>query len=338
MLLGMFYLSTTLLGAQDDYSYSYIPKKVYENQLFPVTIIDTTEYNNNPKFQFETSSDVFPLFKEPLLIHNGNSLFYTFYFKASKNNIYIPRLFIVSDNVDMSLEPQNIPVSQLKNIVNFCSVIATDMKIKSYQISNYDENSHLVIFSIEANEANLEDMRLGSTETFGLEYIKREYAKVKAEFYIVLPASQKILEFNYFNTIKKQYISLQIPTELANTSVVSQSDLHPKEDSFEKLKKYTFIILALFSLFMFLIKKDFFYLVLGAVSFITLLTFYIPHKKICIEQGAPLYILPTQTSTISTNIDQQFETMLLGVRGEFKKVEYKKGIIGWIRDENICKD
>jgi hypothetical protein len=87
---------------------------------------------------------------------------------------------------------------------------------------------------------------------------------------------------------------------------------------------------------MFLFRRDFFYLVFGAVSLITLLTFYIPHKKICVKQGAPLYILPTQTSTVSTKIDQKLDTMLLSERDGFKKVEYKEGVIGWIKNEDLC--
>jgi hypothetical protein len=123
---------------------------------------------------------------------------------------------------------------------------------------------------------------------------------------------------------------------VADASVTTQSDLNPKEDSFEKLKKYTFIFLVGFFLLMFLFRRDFFYLVFGVVSLITLLTFYIPHKKICVKQGASLYILPTQTSTISTKIDQKLDTMLLSERKGFKKVEYKEGIIGWVKNEDLC--
>ena len=93
-----------------------------------------------------------------------------------------------------------------------------------------------------------------------------------------------------------------------------------------------------FFLLMFLFKRDFFYLVLGVISLITLLTFYIPHRKICIKQGAPLFILPTETSTVSTKIDEKLHTMLLGERGDYKKIEYKKGIVGWIKNEDICEN
>ena len=338
LIWGIFFALTTLLNAQDEYEYSYMPKKVYENQLFPVTVINTAEREDHPNFQFDISSDVQPLFKKPLVIRNGNERFYTFYFKASKVDVRIPKLFIISDSFNISLDPKTIPIRTLKGREDFCAVIAADMKIKNHQVSNYDEKHHLIILSVEAFEANLENMRLNNVVEFGIEHLEREDAKVEAEFYVVVPQAQKSLKFTYFNTIKNQYVFLEMSVELADASVTTQSDLNPTEDSFEKLKKYTFITLALFFFLMFLLKRDFFYLVLGAVSVITLLTFYIPHKQICVKQGAPLYILPTQTSTMSTKVDEKFEAMLLGERGEFKKVEYKKGIIGWIKNEDLCEN
>lgn len=335
---GVFFALTAFLAAQDEYKYSYMPKKVYQNQLFPVTVIDTTQRKDHPKFQFDPSSTVQPLFKKPLVIRNGNDRFYTFYFKASKINVRIPELSIVSDSAYVSLRSQTISLGSLKEREDYCAVLAADMKIKNHQVSNYDESHHLVTLSLEAFEANLEDMRLNKVEEFGVEHLNRDNAKVQAEFYAVLPLAQKVLKFTYFNTIKKQYVFLEIPVELADASVTTQSDLNPKKDSFEKLKKYTFITLVVFFFLMFLFRRDFFYLVLGVVSLITLLTFYIPHRQICIKQGAPLYILPTQTSTMSTKVDKEFDTMLLGERGDFKKVEYKKGIIGWIRNEDLCKN
>ncbi len=338
MLLLVFSFSA-LLNANAEYKYSYIPKKVYENQLFPLTVIDTARTkDDNPQFQFDPLSPVQPVFEDPLVIHNGNDNFYTFYFKAGKIDVKIPRLFIVSPSVDTSLDPQTIHLAQLKLREDFCGVYAADMEIKNSQVSNYDERNHLLTLTIEANEANLEDIHLNGVEESGVEDLKRKFAKVKAEFYVVLPVERKNIKFTYFNTIKNQYVFLEASAELADDTVVTQSDLNPKEDSFEKLKKYTFMFLVGFFFLMFLIKRDFFYLVLGVVSLITLLTFYIPHKKICVKQGAPLYLLPTHTSTIGTKVDEDFETSLLGEREEFLKIEYKNGIIGWIKNEDLCEN
>jgi hypothetical protein len=314
-----------------------MPKKVYDNQLFAVTIISSGETaTTKPQFTFDTLSKTQPLFKRPLVVQNGPDSFYTFYFKASNVDIRIPRLFISSQDGESSLEPKTIFIKTLKQREDFCQVLAADMKIKNSQVSNYDEKNHIVTLSIEAFEANLEDMKLNNVQESGVDSLTRKNAKVEAEYYVVLPVEEKLLKFTYFNTIKKQYVFLEVPVVVADASVTTQSDLNPKDDSFEKLKKYTFMFLVGFFLFMFLLKRDFFYLVFGVVSLITLLTFYIPHKRICVKQGASLYILPTQTSTISTRIDQKIDTMLLGERKGFKKVEYQEGIIGWIKNEDLC--
>ena len=338
-MLMVVFSFTTLLKAQAEYKYGYIPKKVYEHQLFPVTVIDiASEKDDNPQFQFDPLSPIQPVFQDPLVVRNGNDSFYTFYFKADKVGIKIPRLFIVSPTVDTSLDQQHITMAHLKPREDFCGVLAADMKIKGSQVSNYDEKNHLVTLSIEAFEANLEDMHLKNAEESGLEELKRKFAKVEVEFYVVVSVEQKNIKFTYFNTIKNQYVFLEASAELSDDTVVTQSDLHPKEDSFEKLKKYTFMFLVGFFFLLFLMKRDFFFLVLGVVSLITLLTFYIPHRKICVKQGAPLYLLPTHTSSIGTKIDEDIETPLLGEREDFLKIEYKNGIIGWVKNEDLCEN
>lgn len=337
LFIGFVLVYTTLLSAQSEFKYSYMPKKVYENQLFAVTVIGVGEDGiEKPQFTFDTLSKTQPLFNKPLVVQNGQDSFYTFYFKASDIDIRIPRLFISSQSGETSLEPKTIFIKTLKQREDFCQVLAADMKIKNSQVSNYDEKNHIVTLSIEAIEANIEDIELKHVEEAGMESIERKFAKVEAEYYVVLPVEQNELKFTYFNTIKKQYVFLEVPVIVEDASVTTQSDLNPKDDSFEKLKKYTFMSLVGFFFIMFLFRRDFFYLVFGVVSLITLLTFYIPHKKICVKQGASLYILPTPTSTISTNIDEKIDTMLLGERDGYKKVEYKEGIIGWVKNEDLC--
>ena len=340
VILWSFMLMTaSLLHAEGDFKYSYVPKKVYENQIFPITIIDTRQEKIKPQYQFETNGDVRPLSTTPLVIRNGDDNFYTFYYKATKSNeITIPRIYINVEGQTTILDQHTIPVLKLQPREDFCGVLAADMKIRNSQVSHYDEDHYLVTLSVEAYEANLEDMHLNTVVESGVEDFERKGAKAEGEFYVVIPMAQKELKFTYFNTIKQQFVFLKTPVELLDSSVVTQTDLNPKEDSFDKLKKYTFMALVGFLFLMFLIYRDFFYLVLGTVSLITLLTFYTPKEKVCIQQGAPLYILATETSSISTKVDNEYTTLLLGERLEFNKVEYKNGIIGWVKDEDLCKN
>ena len=337
-LLLLAVLLSTLLDAEGAYKYSYIPKKVYENQIFPITVLEIGSDTLRPRFAFDQRAESDPLFKKPLIVKNGNDTFYTFYFKADRGSFHLPGLTIEDGNDTAHLDPEDIPVARLKGREDACGVLAADMKIKTSQASTYDSRNNLVTLSIEAFEANLENMHLENVLEDGVENIKRRGAKVRAEYYAVVPVTQKKIRFTYFNTIRKQYVFLEAPITIIDYSVSTQSELNPKDDSFTKLKKMTFAGLSLLFFVLFLWKRDFFYLVIMAISVITLLTFYMPKRKICVEQGAPLYILPTYTSRISTRIDTKTTTPLLGERDEFNKIEYKNGIIGWVKNENLCKN
>ena len=330
------YLS--FLQATEEYKYSYLPKKIHENQIFPITVLEIGSTEDIPRFSFNNESDNQPLFQEPLIVKNGNDSFYTFYFKAHKGIFHLPQLTIGKTSRTIYLDATDILITVLKPRKDFCGVLAADMKIKTSQASTYDREKNLVTLSIEAFEANLENMHLKTVTEDGIENIKRHNAKVRAEYYVVVPKSQKSIKFTYFNTIKGQYVFLDAPIIIRNYSVSTQSELNPKDDSFEKVKKMTFIGLTILFFLLFLWKRDFFYLIIAVVTLITLLTFYAPGKNICIKQGSPLYILPTYTSRISTKIIDEFTTTLLGERDEFNKIEYENGIIGWIKNEDLCKN
>ena len=333
-------LSCSNLNAKVTYKYSYIPKKIYENQLFPVTIIGIGEKKNvKTQFIFDKRSPTQPLLKKPLIVKNKNSNFYTFYFKAKKEYISLPQLFISSSESLSSLSAKNISISTLTMPKNFSHIIATDMEIFHSQVSYYDDTHKIITLSIKALEANIEEMNLSnSSKEYGIDEIERNFAKVTANVYAIIPSKQKELIFTYFNTIRKQFVSFNLSMKIEDSSVTTQSELNPKEDSFKKLKKYTLISLIIFFLLMAIIKKDFFYLIIVVISIITLLSLYVPNKHICIKQGAPLYIIPTNTSTISTYIDKKQSTFLLDTKNKYHKIAYKKDIIGWIKDEDVCKN
>ena len=340
-LFGLLFLVIGLLSflqAAEEYKYSYLPKKVYENQIFPITVLEIGSSEDVPSFSFDARNDNQPLFQEPLTVKNGSDSFYTFYFKAHKGIFHLPQLTIGKTSDTIYLNATDIPIAALKPRKDFCGVLAADMKIQTSQASTYDRKSNLVTLSIEAFEANLENMHLKTMAEDGIENIKRHNAKVRAEYYVVIPESQKNIKFTYFNTIKKQYVFLEAPIVIRDYSVSTQSELNPKDDSFNKVKKIAFMALTALFFLLFLWRRDFFYLIVAVVTLITLLTFYAPGKKICIKQGSPLYILPTYTSRVSTKVNEEFTTPMLGEREEFNKIEYKNGIIGWIKDEDLCKN
>ncbi len=326
--------STTLLA--NDVEYSYVPKKVYEKQVFPISFLTTTAHSNNIKFYFEGNK--VPVLKQPVIIRNGAKTFYTFYFKTTEKLFKIPKINITLNGKQQTLTGVRIPVKQLPKKSNFSGVIASGLKIKNHQVSVFDETSNLIAISIEAHDANLEDIYVPEAMKDGVENAKRDGSKMEIHYYIVLPATQTSLTFSYFDTIKETFVEKHVPIQLHDGSVAAQTDLNPKDDSFEALKKYVLISLTLLFVLLFLWKRDFFYLIIAVISAAVLLTFYTALTKVCVKEGSPLYIVPTSNSTTSIHIDQRFTTTKLAERNEFIKIEYKNGTVGWIKHEDICEN
>ena len=331
-----FFLLLPTLSSATDVGYSYVPKRVYEKQVFPISFLSTVSQTN--KIHFEFKGDKVPILREPVIIKNGEKTFYTFYFKTTEPVFQIPAIMIEINGKKKRLTSVYIPVEPLPKRANFSGVIASGLKIKTHQASIYDERSNLIALSLEAHDANLEDMYIPSALKDGLEKLKRTGSKMEAQYYIVLLSTQKMLKFSYYDTIKQTFVDKSIPINIEDGSVAAQTDLNPKDDSFEKLKKYSLLGLVIFFLLLFLWKRDFFYLIIAVVTTIILLTFFIPLKKVCIKAGSPIYIIPTSNSRVSMYVDQKFKTTKLGSRGEFTKIDYNKGIIGWIKDEDVCQN
>jgi len=344
LLLSLFLLLAALTAegtAQTEYRYSYIPKQLYVKQVFPVTVLAVdADDANPPTFRFDPRSPVRPLERKPLKVGNGKDAFYTFYFKAGEKDFHLPALYIQESGQTLELPGTVIPVRTLHAppIKRFCGVIASDFKVKNSQVSTFDEKNNLIYLSIEAHEANLEDMAIPGVLEGGIEKFKRRGALATAEYYFVLPANVGEITFSYYNAIKRQFVPITVSTTAENKEVAAQVDLNPKDSSFTKLKKYGVAALSLFFLIMFLIYRDYFYLILLILTLILLVTFFLPLKKVCVPQGTPIYILPIPNATVGTRIETKSRLPVLHEYKDYLKVEYKHGITGWIKDEDLCKD
>lgn len=334
-LFIIFVLTLSDIAFADDVKYSYVPKKVYENQVFPISFLTTNNpESNNISFTFSGTKK--PVLNEPVIIRNGKKTFYTFYFKTKEKLFQIPQVSVVFNGEKSTLNGIKIPIKQLPYKENFSGVIASGLKIKNHQVSIFDEKSNLIAISIEAHDANLEDIYVPSALKDGIENAKRDGSKMEIQYYIVLPAEDTSLIFTYFDTIKETFVEMFVPIQLHDGSVAAQTDLNPKDDSFETLKKYTLIGATILFVLLFIWKRDLFYLIMAVVSAAVLLTFYTTLTTVCIKEGSPLYIVPTSNSTTSIHIDTRFSTTKLAERNEFVKIEYKNGVVGWIKHEDIC--
>lgn len=337
----LFLLLVTILNAKNaPYSYSYTPKYVYQDQIFPVTIqVKHYDAKNPPNFEYEIVAPLQPIDPLPTKLINRDEAFFTFYFKADTQNktITIPQLSIWNLKYTYMLHPKTIKVKDL--IIerdNFSKLIASNLRVNGIKISPFDSKSQLVTLKLEATEANLEDFQIPSVTDDGVENIKRDGARVIEDYYFIVPSSKKSINFSYYNLMKNSFLDKNISLKGRN-SMQNSNELKPKDLSFEKIKMYLFIGLSVLFLILFIFTKDILYIIIVAALIAVGIYMYYPKAKICIQEGASIYILPTSNSNISQRVDKQIESRVIKRYKTFNKIEYKQYIIGWVKDEDLCK-
>ena len=340
LILGL--LGTTTLLNATEYHYSYLPKHVYPTQVFPVTIL-ASDAHPDPSvvFRFDPLAVQKPLNTSPVTVINGSDLFYTFYFQAkNEDDVSIPALAIQETNQTYSLPERRIPAQTLatQDRPDFCGLIASDCSLQTSQVSMFDTNTSLVTITLRAHEGNPEAIRIPGALEEGIEKLTRRQAVVTAEYYFVISSEQKSITLSYYNTVQHRFIPTTILTDYRNKPVAAQVELNPRASHFDRLKKYGSIALVLFFFVMVLWQRDWLYLILLIIILTVTIIIYQPSDTLCIREGSSLYILPTPNSRSSTTITETYHTSSLGEHGDYFKINYRHGTIGWIRHEDLCEN
>lgn len=336
----VFLLLSKVAYATAPYSYSYTPKYLFANQLFPVTVL-VKHYNpkDPPHFEYDILNIIQPINSKPTKVIHKSEAFFTFYFKtpATEESLELPTLSIWNLQQTYMLHSITIPIKKLAhNPPDFCKVLASNLRINHTKIDPFDSNNSLVTLNIEATEANLEDMHIPTAIDDGIENLTRDGAKAVANYYFIVPSSKEKIHFSYYNLITKSFSKIEI--NLQNSIYQQPIDgLTPKEINFDAIKKYTLMALAVIFFLLAYTTRDYLYILLFVVLFAMVIYFYIPNRSICVSEGTSLYILPTNNSSISTRLSQDYNTQALTRYRQFYKIDYN-GIKGWIKNENLCKN
>jgi len=341
-ILFILFSQIIFAGSNAPYSYSYTPKFVYQNQIFPVSVhIKHFEGNSKIHFEYDRMSLNQPINSKPVIVTNANEAFYTFYFKAKNNQktIEIPTLAIWNLDQTYILNAIDIYTKKLdtKKQPEFSGVIASALRLNSVKIDSYDDEHILITLDIEAKEANLEDMHIPNVIDDGIENIKREGSNVSANYYFIVNSTLNKIKYSYYNIINKEFKLKTLDIKKYKNRTLNVQ-LNPKELSFDKFKKYFLVVITLLFALLFLMNYDKIYLLVFLISGSTLFYVYLSNKTICIQEGASLYILPTKNSNISLRIDNKIERKVIKKYKNFNKIEYKKSVTGWIKDDELCKD
>ena len=342
-------LSINLFAAKNLYvSYKEIPKQVYKNQKFEVTIkaLVTTKNFDYITTSFSNAKNIKVLNPNSKWINTAGANYENrFFFKANEGSFQLPNFamkLVKNGNVIevSNLSSQNITYSDIaKGNERFSNVIAKDFKLKAYKTKQYNNKESLTIIDIDAINSNLEDFSLFDIQEQGVSKLNDNYPNQNLIYYIVMPIHKKKVSFSYFNTSSKSFITINIPLILQNELVSTQTDLNPNDSSFEKYKKMAVVGLLILFILLYIWKRNKIYLGISIMLLIISIIYLMPNKTGFVKKDSYIYILPTKNSTIFFKLENEEKVEVLNIKKDFIKIMgIDKEFIGWIKEENFGKD
>lgn len=331
-------------------NYKYFPEKIFKNQRFEIVLkaIITTNYYDRIETNFIDSKNMDVINAESEWFKNEDKTFENkFYFKAYEDDFILPTFQVSLYKNDIlvevqELKPKKTQFSEIgKNINNYSSVIAKNLVINAHKTKQYNNEELITIFDMNGLESNLEDFYIKGVKEQGISKIDDNYPEQNLLYYLVLPVHTKKIDFSYYNSFEKRYITVKVPIILENELVSTQTDLNPNKSNLLLYKKIAFgsAVVVFFVIFVFKRKKIF--LIFGLISLILLLIYVMPNQTNILKKDSYIYILPTKKSTIFQKTNRDYTVEVSIQRGDFIKIIFNqdnKSMIGWVKKDDLLKN
>lgn len=262
-------------------------------------------------------------------------------FKALDQKFIMPKITLAlvkaEEIIDYAtIEPVEIQYQKIAiNQKLFSNIIAKELKIVSVKTKQYNNTLLHNTIQIEGLYGNLEDIKLSEYEEQGISSLDSEFPHQMLYYYVITPIDTKQIDFTYYNTVQNEFIKMQVPVILAEDLVSTQTELNPYNSSMLLYKQIAVSGLMVIFLLLYLITKNLKHLIVIAVLIVMLAYLFIPNKKILLNEGTYVYILPTNNSTIYKKLDTKFIVETMNEENGFVKVLFKNNSIGWVKKSDI---
>lgn len=327
-------------------SYHNKPSKLYKNQVFKITIkaLTTVKEYQDIYYKFIDGKNVVLLNQNP--IREKKELYYldTFYFQATATEVQTPTIdvsLVFKDYlgaINKTIEPLTYTAISLNPNKDFSNLLADSFKINAYNATDYNDLYNILVFNVTATSTNLKNFSLQNVHKQGFEKIQRAYPTSTMTYYAFISKDFKEFRFTYFNNLSSKFESINLPINVKVDRVSTQSDLAPKQGGKQLFALSMSGALLLFFVLLFIFRRKLVYLLLALLPLAYLVYLNIPIQKVCIQKGSSIYLLPMRQSTIFEQTKQRVELNKLGKIEGYYKVQLTNQKIGWISEQNICKN
>ena len=293
--------------------------------------------SSSAQINLQNAQNLKLIFSEPLKQHD---IYATkrYYFKILAPSFRLPDALITTPTYTARIQGVTLEAKRLSPPKNFCNVLAHSLQLLEHESVQYNRELNLVVMKLRATVANLEDFSLPMAKKEGVKKYELNFPEATLLYYAMIPKNITELKFSYFNVVHKEFRTLSLPVVVRDESVSTQSDIKPTEDKNKKIKILLFGGIGALLFIYFLFKRSWLALLFSIAALLYMAYLMIPIKKVCVRQGAKIYILPTKQSTVFKINPQTKVYEELNRVGDYVKIKLTKEKIGWIRDEDLCKN
>ncbi len=278
------------------------------------------------------------IFGDTPLRHDDLYYYKTFYFKILKEHAKLPTIHIQIDTLFATLPGKEIHATPLKAPKDFCHVLAQKLQLVKHEEVQYNANHNLVVLKLSSILGNLEDFHIPWAKKEKVKELNLSFPKTSVIYYAIVPATLSQLHFSYFNTDKREFHTLRFNIHVKDETVSTQSDIKPAQDKYHLLKLVIFGVVGGILLALGIFKRSFLSFVFGVGMLAYMSYMLIPMQKICVKKGSRIYILPTHNSTAFAILPHSKIFLKLNEVDGYAKIKLSNDKIGWVKDEDICKD
>lgn len=323
--------------------YSSHPQRVFTGQTFNVQLKalilkDETTYDNIIT-TFTPEENVVVLTQDVQWVKNKLSEYTTtLTYKVLTGAFTLPKITLAlsKDEEIIDFISINSPAIEYEKIaVNqklFSNVIGNELEILTVKTKQYTNNILHTTINIRAKNSNLEDFKLQQyMGEQGINSLTNDYPIQNLFYYVMIPSHTKKISFDYYNSDTKNFIRIHIPIILDKELVSTQTELNPYNSSLLLYKQIGSGIILLLFIGLYAFKRNNFYLVLVILAIGLLAYLFMPNKKMIIDRGLQVYILPTKNSTVFKTLEKKEVVEIINENDEFIKILFPNENIGWIK-------
>ena len=325
-----------------------VPKNVVIGEIFSVEIVADTQ--NDFEFEFETQLDetnIKWLNKKNFqwVKSEGNQYVGTFYLEATSIDAKTLKVGLDLKRNGENYQNSSINIflpklKELRSDENYNHIVADNLEVKKFKTTKFDDINNIMVVEIYGNNVDLSAFNIENKTILkqGVDTINGDFNSQSAYYFAVFKPNKKSLDFNYYNLKKAKFESFSLPVSVEDDDVSTQIGLNPKQSEFSTYKDVMIYSCAVIFILLAIWRRRLSYFFVAAIFIALGIYTYNPFGKAILKPNISVSILPTKNSTIFYTSRKNENVEILDTKGDYSKILFADGKIGWVKKDNLVKN